>query len=76
MFSDRSTYHKRWHEEALVSDTILNVGHIARYGAKLGDNVTLEEIPGGLHDLVLSQPDVREKVLTAMEYFIGKTQKA
>lgn len=76
MFSDRSTYHKRWHEEALASDTILNVGHIARYGAKLGDNVTLEEIPGGLHDLVLSQPDVREKVLTAMEYFIGKTQKA
>ena len=43
---------------------------------RLGDNVTLEEIPGGLHDLVLSQPDVREKVLTAMEYFIGKTQKA
>ena len=76
MFSDRSTYHKRWHEEALASDTILNVGHIARYGAKLGDNVTLEEIPGGLHDLVLSQPDVREKGLTAMEYFIGKTQKA
>ena len=28
MFSDRSTYHKRWHEEALASDTILNVGHI------------------------------------------------
>ena len=76
MFSDKSTYHKRWHEEALVSDTILNVDHIMRYGARLGDNVTLEEVSGGLHDLVLSRPEVREKVLMVMEYFIGKTQKA
>ncbi len=47
-----------------------------RYGARLGDNVTLEEVSGGLHDLVLSRPEVREKVLMVMEYFIGKTQKA
>lgn len=73
MFSDKSTYHRRWHEDALVSDTILNVKHIMKYGARLGDNVTLEEIPDGLHDLVLSRSDVREQVLTIMEYFIGKT---
>lgn len=75
MFSDKSTYHKKWNEEAMVSDTILNVEHIMKYGAHLGDNVTLEEIADGLHDLVLSRSDIREKVLTSMEYFIEKTAK-
>lgn len=72
MFSDKSTYHRDWHEEARESDTILNVKHIMKYGAILGDNVQLEEIEGGLHDLVLSRKDVREKVLNIMDYFIGK----
>lgn len=73
MFSDKSSYHKRWNEEAKVSDTILNVEHIMTYGARLGDNVTLEEIADGMHDLVLSRAEIREKVLTSMEYFIEKT---
>ena len=36
MFSDKSTYHRRWHEDALVSDTILTVKHNMKYGARLG----------------------------------------
>lgn len=70
MFSDKSTYHRDWHEEAMESDTILNVGHIKRYGAGLGRDVTLEEVSGGLHDLVLSRKEVRDKVLETMETFM------
>lgn len=76
MFSDKSSWHKGWHEEAKVSDTILNVKHILKYGATLGNNVTLEEITDGLHDLILSKQEVREKVLTIMDYFIEKSFKA
>lgn len=70
MFSDKSTYHKKWHEKALESDTILNVRDILRLGAQLGDNVTLEEVPGGLHDLVLSRRETREAALAGMDYFM------
>lgn len=73
MFSARSSWHNKWNEEARVSDTILNVKHIMTYGERLGDNVTLEEVDDGMHDLVLSRPEVREKVLISMEYFIEKT---
>ena len=69
MSSDKSTYYRSWNEEARVSDTILNVKHIMKYGAMLGDNVQLEEIESGLHDLVLSKNDVRDKVLKIMDYF-------
>lgn len=75
MFSDKSSWHKGWHEEAKVSDTILNVKHILKYGATLGNNVTLEEISDGLHDLILSRQEVRERVLTIMHYFIEKSFK-
>ena len=37
--------------------------------------MTLAEIRGGLHDLVLSRSDVREEALTRMEYFIEKTSQ-
>lgn len=70
MFSGKSTYHKGWHEEARISDTILNVKQIMKWGAELGDNVTLEEVTDGLHDLALSRKDVREKVFASMDYFM------
>ena len=75
MFSDKSSWHRKWHEEAMASDTILDVWHIRRYGALLGNNVVLSEVKDGLHDLVLSRPDVREGVLNRMEYFIARTTK-
>lgn len=75
MFSDKSSWHRKWHDEAMTSDTILDVWHIRHYGARLGNNVTLSEIRDGMHDLVLSRADVRAGVLTRMEYFIERTSK-
>lgn len=59
----------------MCTDTLLAVWHIRHYAAQLGSNVTLAEIRGGLHDLVLSRSDVREEALTRMEYFIEKTSQ-
>lgn len=66
MHSDASAWNKSWHEIFTRTDAVLNVEHIKRYGRELGGQVTLAEIQGGLHDLVLSAKPVREKVFALM----------
>ena len=41
---------------------ILDVKDIQKYAKKIQGNVTIREIPNGLHDLVLSEKTVREGV--------------
>jgi len=41
-------------------DVVLDVTDIDRYGRGLGPDVTVVTVPGGLHDLALSAPAVRE----------------
>ena len=44
------------------ADVVLNWKHIARYSRTLGPEVSVLAFPGGLHDLVLSRPEIREEV--------------
>jgi alpha-beta hydrolase superfamily lysophospholipase len=44
------------------ADVVLNWKHIARYSRTLGPEVTVLAFPGGVHDLVLSAPALREEV--------------
>ena len=44
------------------ADVVLDWKHIAKYSRGLGKDVTVLAFPGGLHDLVLSAPAVREEV--------------
>lgn len=44
---------------ASQTDAVLDVEDISRYGRRLGPEVTEVTVPGGLHDLALSAPDVR-----------------
>ena len=44
------------------ADVVLDWRHIARYSRALGSDVTVLQLPGGVHDLVLSRPEVREEV--------------
>lgn len=48
-----------WHEEYMTSDIVLDVQDIQKYGEKLGDKVTRDTIPNGIHDLILSQKPYR-----------------
>ena len=66
LHSDRSLECDGWREEFHRADMVLSVADMARLGPKLGSQVSVVEIPGGKHDLALSQPEVRAKALTAM----------
>jgi alpha-beta hydrolase superfamily lysophospholipase len=64
--SDRSRAPGPFDEEARRTDIVLNVEHIARYAPRLGADVTYTPVEGGLHDLTLSAPEVREQVFKEM----------
>jgi alpha-beta hydrolase superfamily lysophospholipase len=44
------------------ADVVLDWRHMARHARSLGSDVTVLAFPGGLHDLVLSRPEIREEV--------------
>ncbi|MBR5240557.1 MAG: alpha/beta hydrolase, partial [Muribaculaceae bacterium] len=61
MYSDRSVNGDEWNEEFMHSDAVLNVCDIAKYSQTLGNNVQRAKIVGGIHDLLCSRPEVRER---------------
>jgi len=44
------------------ADIILGWRGIARWSRTLGEDVTVRQFPGALHDLVLSRREIREEV--------------
>ena len=72
MFSSKSYKKKKYDPVAQESDAVLDVEHISKYSGNLGDNVTKLEIENGMHDLVLSRKDVREKVYQEMEKWLSE----
>jgi alpha-beta hydrolase superfamily lysophospholipase len=61
--SSASDFGRRWHEGLKVVDTVLDVEQIATRAVRLGSHVTLVRVADGLHDLVLSAPETRARVL-------------
>jgi alpha-beta hydrolase superfamily lysophospholipase len=45
---------------------VLDIAHMRRDGPKLGDDVTMVAIEGGIHDLALSAKPVREHYFKEM----------
>lgn len=62
IYSDRSIITSEWSEECQYTDIVLNVKDIARYGTKIGSKVSCIEVERGMHDLLLSQKDVRKEL--------------
>lgn len=58
---------ERYHD----SDGVLDVDLIAEAGRKLGHEVTEIPIAGGLHDLILSRPEVRKKVYNVIFHWLS-----
>jgi len=44
------------------ADIILDWKRVARWSRTLGEQVAVQQFPGGLHDLVLSRREIREEV--------------
>ena len=62
MHSHQTKNPRKWGKDAQSSDVILDVKDIQKYAKKIQGDVTIREIPNGLHDLVLSEKTVRDNV--------------
>ncbi|WP_345680327.1 alpha/beta hydrolase [Yinghuangia aomiensis] len=62
MSSTASVDGATWREELHRADAVLDADRIAFLAPRLGNHVTIVRIEGGMHDLVLSVPDVRAAV--------------
>ncbi|GAT86872.1 lysophospholipase [Paenarthrobacter nicotinovorans] len=60
-----------WQESMRRSDAVLDVGIIALRAMALGRTVTLERIDGGLHDVFLSAPAVRQDAYARLGRWIS-----
>lgn len=71
MFSSSSVppgnYHKKMHE----ADSVLEVADIEKYANGIGSNVKKVVIEDGVHDLLLSKPEVRSNTFKVMTNFIN-----
>ena len=57
-------------EEAQRSDVVLDVDQIIDRSQYLGDDVTVRQIPDGVHDLALSGPPARAEYLQAVTHWL------
>ena len=60
-----------WTPESRSADTIIDADATARRAVMLGKLVTIARFPGGVHDLTLSEPPVREQVFSAMRRWMA-----
>jgi alpha-beta hydrolase superfamily lysophospholipase len=66
MHSAMSVNDSKWTELHQKADAVLNVDDICNQGSALGPDVTDVKIYGGMHDLILSEPKVREEVYNSI----------
>ena len=71
MTSAKTDFARKWHDGLRAVDTVLDVEQIARRATKLGRHVTIVKGEGGLHDLFLSRPAVRDRVLDEVVRWSG-----
>jgi len=57
---------KEWTDDLYRGDAVLDTEALARWSTRLGSHVTCLRIEDGMHDLLLSKPDVRQRVYFEM----------
>lgn len=62
MYSDKSIDGDEWNAGFNRADAVLDVNEIAKYGRTLGKNIKCLRVKGGLHDLMLSYPALRNRL--------------
>ncbi|MEZ4867825.1 MAG: alpha/beta hydrolase [Caldilineaceae bacterium] len=76
MHADKSVYGRRWRPDFQAGDGVLNVVHIREGSRHLGTNVKVVEIEDGLHDLILSRPEVRAAVFTQLFEWLANVEQS
>jgi alpha-beta hydrolase superfamily lysophospholipase len=62
MSSAKTVRAKEWTDDLYRGDAVLDTEALARWSTRLGGHVTCLRIDGGMHDLLLSKPEVRKRV--------------
>ncbi len=62
---------RTWAPAAMNADAVLDVAHMARWAPALGRHVTLVQIDGGMHDLMLSAAPVRAEMFSELDRWLG-----
>lgn len=70
MASTASTATTEWDDALLRTDGVLRADDIARLAPRLGPRVTTVRIRDGVHDLVLSMPEVRERIFAELDLWL------
>ncbi len=69
----RSAWPTQWHVDATCTDIVLDVADTARLSPRLGPQVEVQAIPDGIHDLVLSGPEPRQKTFQVLLSWLTRT---
>lgn len=72
MHSSKSVVPGKYSKNMQTADSVLNKDDISKFATKLGSDVQIEEITDGMHDLILSKKDVRDRTFDIMTDFISK----
>lgn len=62
MHAKRSAWPKRWNQEAMTADIVLNVTDMVRLSPRLCRHIEVRAIADGIHDLILSRQLPRKQV--------------
>lgn len=73
LHSDRTAVGRRWHPDFQRTDIVLNVQHIQQLAPRLGAAVTAQAVPGAIHDVFLSAPDVRAQAYRTLFAWLTTT---
>lgn len=60
--SNKTVRTRQWTDELYRGDSVLDADALARWSTRLGTHVTCIRIVDGMHDLLLSAPEVRRQV--------------
>ena len=71
LLSARSALPVRWSDELTEADTVLVVDDIAHRSLSLGDSVSVERIPGALHDVLLSRAAARDMAYERLDRWVS-----
>ena len=69
MHSDKSFLPKKFTDQVMRADIVLNVEDMKRIAPNMSEQVRLIEIPDGQHDLFLSQEKPRNLALNQIKSF-------
>ncbi len=69
--STKTSFLRKYSAQAKSVDTVLDVDRIAAAAWRLGDQVTISRIEGGMHDLSLSQAEPRQRWFDAVSVWLG-----